>query len=210
MLALALTLVVAAEPVKLAPLSLYPDGGLWVATASEKQTIKGVVVPKGTTVSFDESGGVSMLTFETDTEWSGARWNADDRVDFDENGVPTGATRIKEFKSGGLTFAAGETLEFFPGKKGTAPKVQTGTIAGAQRFGDVDLAANSSVTLGANGKLLEAVSGKKQTFKGLIPIEANVRLTFHPNGMIASVTNGWGVGFYDEKGKATHHKEYAK
>ncbi len=89
-------------------------------------------------------------------------------------------------------------------------RFKSGTIAGTQRFGDVELAANSRVTLGENGKLLEAVSGKKQTFKGLIPLEANIRLTFHPNGMISSVTNDWGVGFYDEKGKATHHKEYAK
>lgn len=95
MLALALTLVVAAEPMKFDPnqnVQRHPDGGLWVGIASEKQTVRGVPIPKDSAVEFDESGG----------------------------------------------------------------------------------------------------------------------LTFHPNGMISSVTNDWGVGFYDEQGKHLRHKEYAK
>ena len=212
MLALALTLVVAAEPMKFDPnqnVQRHPDGGLWVGIASEKQTVRGVPIPKDSAIEFDESGGLTNISFGEDTIWSGLRWKEGEDVEFDEKGALVGGTCATEVKSSGLTFAAGKRLEFFPTRKGT-PMVLRGTIAGAQTFGGLQIAADSEVVLNAKGGLEEAVSGAQQNFKGVINLLPKMRLTFHPNGMISSVTNDWGIGFYDEKGKHLRHKEYAK
>jgi hypothetical protein len=213
MLALLLSLVVSADPMKFDPkqnVQRHPDGGLWVGIASEKQTVQGVPIPRDTVVDFSESGGITGVTFPADTEWSGVKWKENETVDFDENGAIVGGTCAKDFKSGGLVFAAGKPLEFFPTKKGKTPKVSRGTVIAGQKVGDLQLAADSEVVFQENGKVGEAVSGAQQKFKNLIPLNPGMKLTFHPNGMIESVTNDWGVGFYDERGKATRHKEYAR
>lgn len=213
MLALLLSLVVSADPMKFDPkqnVQRHPDGGLWVGIAADKQTIQGVPIPKDAVVTFAESGGLASLTFPDDTEWSGVKWKANEDLEFDENGALVGGTCAKDFKSGGLVFAAGKPLEFFPTKKGNAPKVSRGTVIAGQKIGDLQLAPDSEVAFQDNGKVGEAVSGASQKFKKLIPLEPGVKLTFHPNGMIESVTNDWGVGFYDERGNATRHKEFAR
>jgi hypothetical protein len=157
---------------------------------------------------FHENGTFDWIYLPTEHEVGGLRFAAQEYLRFDDAGRLVEGVPAGPFEFGRYQFAAGKRTQFHPARAGTKLRVATGTLAIERTVDGFALATGKEIELTEIGTLLAGVSAKAQEHHG-IPVGRTDHVRSHPNGRIASVTNNWGVGFWDEKGSHTGHKQYA-
>lgn len=186
----------------------HASGALETGFTMRAETVNGLPLPADAWVCFHNDGTFDWIYLPVEHELNGLRFAAKEYLRFDDAGHLVEGVPATAFEFGGYRFAAGKRLQFHPARPGAKLRVTAGTLA-AERTVDGFALAADEIELSEKGALRAGVSAKPQEHHG-IPVGTGDRVTFHANGRIASVTNDWGVGFWDDQGHHTGHKQYAR